>query len=78
MILCRSASRQRFATRVTPSAQPPGVLADSDYNRLVEDLVADQAKTWVFNRFVPGSTSHVIVSHDPTGRIAKILAKYLY
>jgi hypothetical protein len=63
---------------VTPSAQPPGVLADSDYNRLVEDLVADQARTWVFNRFVPGSTSRVIVSHDPTGRIAKILAKYLF
>ena len=63
---------------VTPSALPPGVLADSDYNRLVEDLVADQARLWVFNRFVPGSTSHVIVSHDPTGRPAKILAKYLF
>jgi hypothetical protein len=63
---------------LTPSAQPPSVLADSDYSRLVEDLVADQAKTWAFNRFVPGSTSHVIVSHDPTGRPAKILAKYLF
>ena len=63
---------------VTPSALPPGVLADSNYNRLAEDLVADQAKTWVFNRYVPGSTSRVIVSHDPTGRPAKILAKYLF
>jgi hypothetical protein len=63
---------------VTPIAQPAGVLADSDYNRLVEDLVADQAKTWVLNRLVPGSTSHVIVAHDPTGRPAKILAKYLF
>jgi hypothetical protein len=63
---------------VAPSAQPLGVLADSDYNRLVEDLVADQARTWAFNRYVSGSTSHVIVSHDPTGRPAKILAKYLF
>ena len=63
---------------VTPSALPPGVLADSDYNRLVEDLVADQARTWVFNRYVPGSTSRVIVAHDPTGRPSKILAKYLF
>ena len=63
---------------VTPSAQPPGVLADSDYNRLVDDLVADQARTWAFNRFLPGSTSHVIVSHDPTGRPAKILAEYFF
>jgi hypothetical protein len=63
---------------VRPIALPAGVLADSDYNRLVEDLVADQAKTWVFNRLVPGTTSHVIVTHDPTGRPAKILAKYLF
>ena len=63
---------------VTPIAQPAGVLARSDYNRLLADLVADQAKTWVFNRLVPGSTSHVIVAHDPTGRPAKILAKYLF
>jgi hypothetical protein len=63
---------------VTPIAQPAGVLADSDYNRLAADLVADQARTWAFNRYVPGSTSHVIVAHDPTGRPAKILAKYLF
>jgi hypothetical protein len=61
-----------------PSALPPGVLADSDYNRLVEDLVADQAKTWTFNRYVPGSISQMIVAHDPTGRPAKILAKYFF
>lgn len=63
---------------VTPIAQPPGVLADSDYNRLVADLVADQARTWPFNRFVPGSTSRVIVAHGPTGVPAKIMAKYLF
>lgn len=63
---------------VTPSAQAPGVLADSDYNRLVEDLVADQAKTWVLNRYVSGSTSRVIVAHEPTGLPSKILAKYLF
>lgn len=63
---------------VTPSAQPPGALANSDYHRLLEDLVADQAKNWIFNRFVPGSTSHVIVAHDPAGRPKEILAKYVF
>jgi hypothetical protein len=63
---------------VTPIAQPAGVLVDSDYNRLVADLVADQAKTWVLNRLVPGSTYGVIVAHDPTGRPAKILARYFF
>jgi hypothetical protein len=62
----------------SPSAQPPGVLADSDYNRLVEDLVADQAKTWLVNRYVPGSTSQLIVAHDPTGRPSMIRAKYFF
>ena len=45
------------ASPIAPSTQPPGVLVDSDYSRLVEDLVADQAKAWSFNRYVPGSTS---------------------
>jgi hypothetical protein len=63
---------------VTPSAQPPGVLADSDYNRLLEDLIADQARTWAMNRYVPGSTSRVIVAHDPTGAASKIMARYLF
>jgi len=63
---------------LTPSALPPGVLADSDYNRLMEDLVADQAKTWTVNRYVAGSTSSLIVAHDPTGRTVKILARYLF
>jgi hypothetical protein len=59
-------------------AQPPGVLVDSDYSRLVEDLVADQAKVWAVNRYVPGSTSQVIVAHDPTGRPSMIRAKYFF
>ena len=61
---------------VTPSVLSPGALADSDYNRLAEDLVADQATTWRFNRYVPGSISDVIVAHDPTGRPAMIRARY--
>jgi len=63
---------------VAPRALPAGVLADSDYNRLVEDLVTDQAKTWTFNRYVPGSTSLGIVAHDPRGQPAQIRAKYFF
>jgi len=61
-----------------PSVQPPGVLINSDYNRLVEDLVADQAKTWSFNRYVAGSTSLRIVAHDPRGQPSQIRAKYFF
>ena len=66
------------ASPIAPSTQPPGVLADSDYSRLVEDLVADQAKAWSFNRYVPGSTSLGIVAHDPRGQPSQIRAKYFF
>jgi len=61
-----------------PKALSASVLADSDYNRLLEDLIADQAKTWLANRYLPGSTSQMIVAHDPTGRPSMIRAKYLF
>ena len=61
-----------------PKALSAGALADSDYNRLLEDLIADQAKTWLANRYLPGSTSHMIVAHDPRGRPSMIRAKYLF
>ncbi len=61
-----------------PKVLSAGVLADSDYNRLVEDLVADQARTWTLNRYVPGSTSLGIVAHDPRGQPSQIRAKYFY
>lgn len=63
---------------VAPKPLPAAVLADSDYNRLVEDLVADQAKTWMFNRYVPGSTTLGIVAHDPLGQPSQIRAKYFF
>jgi hypothetical protein len=53
------------------------MLADSDYNRLLEDLIVDQARTWAMNRYAPGSASRVMVAHDPTGVASKIMAKYL-
>ena len=55
-----------------------GELAESDFNRLVEELIADQARTWTLNRYVPGSTSLGIVAHDPRGQPSQIRAKYFY
>lgn len=61
-----------------PKVLSAGVLANSDYNRLVEDLIADQARAWRLNRYVPGSTSLGIVGHDPRGQPSQIRAKYFY
>jgi len=61
-----------------PKVLSAGALADSDFKRLLEDLIADQARTWLANRYLPGSTSQMIVAHDPTGRPSMIRAKYLF
>jgi hypothetical protein len=61
-----------------PKILSAGELAQSDFNRLVEDLMADQARAWRLNRYVPGSTSLGIVAHDPRGQPSQIRAKYLY
>jgi hypothetical protein len=68
---------------VLPGAPPPtpqmqGTLIDSDFNKLTKDLIADQATAWRVNRYVPGSTSQLIVQHDPHGRPAIIRAKYSF
>jgi hypothetical protein len=63
---------------VAPKALSAGALADSDYNRFIEDLIADQAKTWLANRYLPGSTSQMIVAHDPRGQPSQIRAKYFF
>lgn len=58
----------------------PGIaFRDQDYKRLVEDLVADQARGWAVNRFHQGSVTDVSVSsRDGKGRPAKIGAGYIY
>jgi hypothetical protein len=52
---------------------------DSDYSRLLDDMVNEQGKTWAVNRYIPGSVSSVRVeSRDAVGRPAKISADYAY
>ncbi len=70
------------ATPSVTSASPPlgpGTFTDQNYTRLLEDLIGQQAKTWAFNQYVPGSTSNVVVSsRDVAGRPLKIFGKYLF
>lgn len=50
---------------------------DQNYARLVDDLVAEQAVTWVMNRYQPGSVSAVSVdARDEAGRPARLRAGY--
>ena len=60
-------------------AAPGAPFKDSNYTKLVEDLVFEQSKTWMMNRFVAGSVSGVAVSsRDGAGRPAKLTGRYLF
>jgi hypothetical protein len=66
---------------IAPKAQPApgGPFKDQNYTKLLEDLILDQSRTWLMNRFVSGSTSNVVVSsRDSVGRPAKIVGRYLF
>lgn len=54
-------------------------LTEQDYERLIEELVADQAKSWAVNRYIHGSVGNVSVSsRDAAGRPSRVEASYSY
>ncbi|HKJ41603.1 MAG TPA: hypothetical protein VKA27_05880, partial [Sunxiuqinia sp.] len=56
-----------------------GPTGQQDFSRLIDDLVTNQAKTWMFNRYISGSISNIaILSKDNQGRPAIIKADYHY
>ncbi|HEY4379531.1 MAG TPA: hypothetical protein VGN01_04240 [Acidobacteriaceae bacterium] len=60
-----------------PIAVLPGVR-DADFTRLLDDLVSENARGWMMNRYQPGSISDPIVSHDPSGSPLRIMARYSF
>lgn len=73
----RLAAKAAAKPTLTSSTNIP--FKDQNYTKLLEDLILEQSKTWVMNRFLRGSVSRVSVSsRDKQGRPAKITAQYLY
>jgi len=67
------------AVPASPRSSPEILSKEQNFSRLVEDLVLDQSRSWVMNRFVSGSVSNVVVSsRDAQGRPAKVTASYLF
>lgn len=61
------------------AAAAAGPFQDSNYTRLLDDLVAEQSKTWAMNRFEAGSMSGVsVAARDNAGRPAKITGRYTF
>ena len=67
------------AVPASPRSAPEILSKEQNFTRLVEELVLDQSRSWVMNRFVSGSVSNVVVaSRDAQGRAAKVTASYLF
>ena len=64
------------ATR-EPQAAARGPAGESDYARLLDDLITEQSKSWAMNRYVGGSVSGVgVLSRDPVGRPVRLSGQY--
>lgn len=71
--------RMQGVSKYTAMKKTGGPIGLQDFNKLINDLVADQAKTWMFNRFTQESISGVtILAKDSQGRPATIIADYRY
>ncbi|PRX54971.1 hypothetical protein [Flagellimonas meridianipacifica] len=55
-----------------------GPNGEQDFERLIDELVDDQAKTWAFNRYVPKSVSSVKKYTNTMGRPTELVANYRY
>lgn len=56
-----------------------GPTGTQDLEKLVDDLVIDQSKTWAFNRYIPGSINGLsVLASDPEGRPRELKANYSY
>jgi hypothetical protein len=71
--------RMQGNSKFTTMKKSGGPTGRQDLNTLFDDLVANQAQTWAFNKYVAGSISGVSVQQkDSQGRPAVAKANYSY
>jgi hypothetical protein len=76
-----SDSPVKYAGAVTSGpapAQPDAPVKEANFARLLDDLVADNARGWMMNRYQPGSITDPIVSRDPLGHPVRVIAQYSF
>ncbi len=71
--------RMQSVSKYAAMKKSGGPTGLQNFNKLINDLVANQSKTWSFNRYVPESISNVSVqSKDHKGRPMGLQANYSY
>lgn len=71
--------RMQQASKYTTMKKSGGPTGNQNFNKLIDDLVYDQSKTWAFNRYTAGSISNVQSSvRDSEGRPRELSANYSF
>ncbi|MEM1338373.1 MAG: hypothetical protein AAGF96_11505 [Bacteroidota bacterium] len=76
--LNRPSIRMEASSKYLEMKKSGGPSGPQNFNKLIDDLVIDQSRTWGFNRYLPGSISNVKESRDNNGRANALTANYKY
>ncbi len=77
--LNKPAIRMQGSSKYAAMKKSGGPTGFQDFNKLINDLIANQSKTWSFNRYTQGSISGVTLqSKDHKGRPTALQANYSY
>lgn len=77
--LNEKAIRMTTESKYATMKRAGGPTGSQNLNKLLNDLVANQAKTWAMNKYVPGSISRLsVLKKDTQGRPLIAKANYTY
>lgn len=77
--LNKASIRIKESSKYATMKKSGGPTGSQNLNKLINDLVGDQAKTWSFNRYTSGSISGVsVLSNDSDGRPKELQANYMF
>jgi hypothetical protein len=75
----RLAGGQTLASIGPPRPSQGSPFKDSNYTRMLDDLIVENSRAWMINRYVRGSVRDVkVTSRDRLGRPTKIFGRYQF
>ncbi|MCB0686952.1 MAG: hypothetical protein KDC53_10515 [Saprospiraceae bacterium] len=76
--LDQTSIRMEGASKYSEVKSSGGPSGTQDFNKLVDDLIRDQAKTWMMNRYQSGSISDVDITKNDQGKPRSLRANYRF
>ncbi|WP_431126244.1 hypothetical protein [Flagellimonas flava] len=70
--------RMKEPSKYAEMKKSGGPSGEQNFDKLIDDLVSDQAKTWAFNRYISGSISNIKKYANSKGVPSELIANYSY